>query len=174
MRCAANCFLHARGQVSARWKRQFTFGTTANGEVLSDSLAVRVSFDINSGLVLGTDAAVQNFSVSSAPESSEPLISALASTKALPILRSPLVVRMSVVGNATEVAGGVVRQAEASKSPLRVRNEGINLVLDVLLEDDVEGGEQLRVSVVRPQVLDTDLEISRVEVLAGAFVSLLL
>ena len=141
--------------------------------MLSDSLAVRVSFDINSGLVLGTDAAVQNFSVSSAPDSSEPLISALASTKALPILGFPLGVRMSVVGNATEVAGGVVRQAEASKSPLRVRNEGINLVLDVFLEDDVEGGEQLRVSVVRPQVLDTDLEISRVEVSAGVFVSLL-
>ena len=162
--------MHARDQVSARWKRQFTFGTTANGEVLSDALAVQVSFDMARGLVLGADAAGQNFSVSSAPDSSEALISALAFTKALPILGSPLGVRMSVVGNATEVAGGAVRQAEASKLPLRVRNEGIGLVLDVFLEDDVEAGQQLRVSVVRPQVLETDLEISRVEVSAGVCV----
>lgn len=120
-----------------------------------------------SGLEVGTDAAAQKFSVSSAPESSEALISALAFTKALPILGSPLGVRVSVVGNATEVAGGAVRQAEASTSPLRVRNGGIDLVLDVLMEDDVEAGGQLRVSVVRPQVLETDLEISRLEVSAG-------
>ena len=126
-----------------------------------------------SGLVVGTDAAGQKFAVSSAPGSSEALISVLAFTKALPILGCPLGVRMSVVGNATATevaagaAGGAVRQAEASTSPLRVRNEGIDLVLDVLLEDDAEGGEQLRVSVVRPQVLETDLEISRVEILAG-------
>ena len=155
-------------QVNACWRREFKFETTANGQLLSDVVAVRVAFAMSSGVTVCADMEDKSFSVSTTPDSSESLISALVFTKSLPILGSPLGVRVSVVGNATEVAGGVVQQAQVSTSPPRVRNPGIDLMLDMLLEDDAEGPGQLRVSVVRPQALQSDLEISRVEVSAGA------
>ena len=95
-------------------------------------------------------------------------LSASVFTKSLPILGSPLGVRMSVVGNTAEESDEAVEQAEVSTSPLRVRNQGIDLMLDLLLDADADASEQLRVSVVRPQLLQDELEISRVEVAAGA------
>ena len=162
--CSCQC-LPLGHQVHACWKREFKFETTANGQLLSDPLAVRVAFAVARGVTVCTDAAGESFSVRTAPDSSQPLMSALAFTKSLPILGSPLGVRVSVVSNA---AGDAVQQAEVSTSPLRVRNQGIDVMLDVLLEDEAEASRQLRVLVARPQVLQNDLEISRVEVSAGA------
>ena len=154
--------------MDATWKHGFKFETTATGQLLSDALAVQLAFAVGRGAMVHTDVQSKSLAVRSARGASPRLLSALAFTKSLPILGSPLGVRMSVVGNTAEESGETVQQAEVSTSPLRVRNQGMDLMLDLLLDADADASEQLRVSVVRPQLLQDGLEISRVEVAAGA------
>ena len=163
------CFDLVR-QVHARWKHGFRFESTATGHLLSDntlSFATRVVVAVGHGVVVRTDALHKNFAVGTDRDASQELASALVSTKSLPILGYPLGVRVSVVGKAAAVAGDAVQQAEVSTSPLRVHNHGIDVILDLLLDDDADALQQLRVSMVRPQLLEDGWEISRVEVAAG-------
>ena len=153
--------------MDATWKHRFKFETTATGQLLSDALAVRLAFAVDPGVMVHTDVESKSLAVRSARGASPQLLSASVFTKSLPILGSPLGVRMSVVGNTAEESDEAVEQAEVSTSPLRVRNQGIDLMLDLLLDADADASERLRVSVVRPQLLQDELEISRVEVAAG-------
>ena len=157
-------------QVHARWKHGFRFESTATGHLQSDKtlpLATRLVVAVSRGVVVRTDALHKNFAVGTDRDASQELASALVSTKSLPILGYPLGVRVSVVGKAAAVAGDAVQQAEVSTSPLRVHNHGIDVILDLLLDDDADALQQLRVSMVRPRLLEDGWEISRVEVSAG-------
>ena len=148
-------------QVDASWKREFKFETTASGRLATLPVAARVSVAMGRGVVVCADVQQKRFAVRTVRDASPQLFSLSVSTKSLPIL-SLLGVRVSVVGKAT-----AVQQANVSTSPLRVHNEGIDVLLDVLLDADVDTSG-LRVSVLRPQMLEGDLEISRVEVESGA------
>ena len=170
-------------QVDASWIQEFKFETTATGQLLlSDAaalpVAVRAAVALGRGMTVSTDGECKNFRVRTARGGSQELLSALVFTKSLRILGSPLGVRVSVVGKSGDAAAAAdgVEQAEVWTSPLRVRNEGIDLVLDVLLNDDnadadvleeQQQRQRLRVSVVRPQLVHDDVEISRIEIAAG-------
>ena len=147
--------------MNASWKREFKFETTASGRLATLPVAARVAVAMGRGVVVCADVQQKRFAVRTVRDASPQLFSVSVSTKSLPIL-SLLGVRVSVVGKAT-----AVQQANVSTSPLRVHNEGIDVLLDVLLDADVDTSG-LRVSVFRPQMLEGDLEISRVEVESGA------
>ena len=156
--------------MEASWRHEFKFETTAKAQVLSNEVALRAAFAVARGVMVCADPRSMSFAVRTALDASQQMISALVFTKSLPILGSPLGVRVSVVGNATDVVGDAVQQLEVSTSPPRVRNHGIDLMLDLLLDADADAPQKVRALVVRPQVLEKDVEISRVEVSAGAFV----
>ena len=147
--------------MNVSWKREFKFETTASGQLATLPVAARVAVAMGRGVVVCADVQQKKtFAVRTVHDASPQLFSLSVSTKSLPIL-SLLGVRVSVVGKAT-----AVQQANVSTSPLRVHNEGIDVLLDVLLDADVDTSG-LRVSVFRPQMLEGDLEISRVEVGSG-------
>ena len=147
--------------MSANWKREFKFETTAQGQLATLPVAARVAVAMGRGVVVCADARQQTFAVRTVRDASEQLFSASVSTPSLPIV--PLLgVRLSVVGKAT-----AMQQARVSTAPLRVHNEGIDVILDVLLDADADTSG-LRVSVLRPRMLEGGLEISRVAIESGA------
>lgn len=172
--CRSVLFVNHDPQVYATVNNGIEFDTTVTGRLLAEALAVKLAFTVGRGLTACVHAQEKTITVKTERDGSRRLMSALALTKSLPILGSPLGVRMCVVGKAGDVSGGAVEQAVVSTSePLRVRNEGIDVTLDLLLDGDSASLEEeehrVRVSVVRPQLLENELEMSRVEVSAGAF-----
>ena len=153
--------------MNASWKREFKFETTASGQLATLPVAARVAVTMGRGVVVCADAQQKSFAVRTVRDGPQQLVSVSLSTKSLPIL-SLLGVRVSIVGKAT-----ALQQAKVSTSPLRVRNEGIDVLLDVLFDAAVDTSG-LRVSVFRPQMLEGDLEISRVEVESGALLGSLI
>lgn len=163
-------------QVNASWKREFKFETTVAGQLLSGlalPLAVQVALSVGKGVMVCTDVQHQSFTLRTARD----VASVSVSTESLPILGSPLGARVSVVGAMDEAADDSAQQAVVTTSPLRVRNEGIDVMFDLSLEGDFNAPhqqqqrqkqQQVRVSVVRPQLVGDWLEISRIEVAAGA------
>ena len=152
--------------MNASWAREFKFETTASGQLATLPVAARVSVGMGRGVSVCADVQQKSFAVRTVRDASQQLVSASVSTKSLPILSS-VEVRVSVIGKATNAVAGDAVQASVSTSPLRVDNQGIDVLLDLLLDADVDTSG-LRVSVVRPQMLEGDLEISRVEVESGA------
>ena len=151
--------------MRARWNHGFRFESTATGKLLSETalpLATRVAVSVCRGVVMDVNATQKSFSLRADRDASREVASALVSTKSLPILGYPLGIRVSAVWQAA-----ASQQVEVSTSPLRVQNRGLDVTMDLFLDDDVDSLQQLRVSILRPQLSQNGWEISRLAIAAG-------